>query len=128
VSDGRSFALWAPVAAYMAFLFGLSSIAETPPVPGGVDKHVHAWLYAGLAVVTLRALVAGWRVPVTVWHVGLTIAITTAYGISDEFHQSFVPPRTSDWRDVLADAIGATVAACACLVWSALRTRRRRGV
>ena len=38
----------------------------------------------------------------------LTIVCATVYGISDEFHQWFVPGRTADVHDVMADAIGAT--------------------
>ena len=33
------------------------------------------------------------------------------YGISDEFHQSFVIGRVSDWKDVLADTIGGSLGA-----------------
>lgn len=36
----------------------------------------------------------------------LTISICTAYGLSDEIHQSFVPNRVFDWYDLLADFLG----------------------
>lgn len=32
------------------------------------------------------------------------------YAFSDEWHQSFVPGRTADWRDILVDAFGAALA------------------
>lgn len=32
------------------------------------------------------------------------------YAFSDEWHQSFVPGRTADWRDILVDALGAALA------------------
>jgi VanZ family protein len=113
----------------MVFLFILSSISETPQVPGGVDKDVHGLLYAGLALVTMRALAGGWRAPMTVGHAAIAIVIATLYGISDEWHQSFVPPRQSDWLDVVADGVGASVAAFACAAWSAIgRPRGSRGV
>jgi VanZ family protein len=121
--------LWMPVMGYMAFLFVLSTIRETPQDPGGVDKDVHGLLYAGLAVLTMRALAGGWRAPMTLTHAVLAIVIATLYGISDEWHQSFVPPRESDWLDVVADAAGASLAAVACVAWSALgRARGTRGV
>lgn len=121
--------LWMPVAAYMALLFALSSIRETPQVPGGVDKDVHGVLYAGLALLTMRALAGGWRAPMTLTHALLAILIATLYGMSDEWHQSFVPPRESDWLDVAADAAGASVAAAVCVAWSALvRRGKTRGV
>jgi VanZ family protein len=37
----------------------------------------------------------------------LSVLLSSLYGISDEIHQSFVPYRTSDYRDVLADILGS---------------------
>ena len=37
------------------------------------------------------------------------IVASTLYGLSDELHQSFVPNRTSDIADLMADGIGACV-------------------
>ena len=44
---------------------------------------------------------------VQVW---LATSIASLYGISDEFHQSFVPGRTPDVVDWLADTSGALLA------------------
>jgi len=35
------------------------------------------------------------------------------YGVTDEFHQSFVPLRTSSFADVVADTLGAAIVAAA---------------
>jgi VanZ family protein len=43
--------------------------------------------------------------------------IGTAYGATDEWHQSFVPGRQADAADVLADALGALAAAGAVRAW-----------
>ena len=32
------------------------------------------------------------------------------YGMSDEWHQSFVPGRDADWLDLAADTLGALIA------------------
>jgi VanZ family protein len=40
----------------------------------------------------------------------LVIAICLLYGITDEFHQSFIPNRTPDWGDLRNDTIGAALA------------------
>ena len=48
------------------------------------------------------------------------LAIAVAYGATDEVHQMFVPGRTPDVMDVLADAAGALVAAAVCLAWGIL--------
>ena len=47
--------------------------------------------------------------------------IAVAYGISDEFHQHFVPGRHMDPLDLLTDAIGVAVA-----LWVAGRVEGRR--
>jgi VanZ family protein len=42
------------------------------------------------------------------WRVCLaTLAVCLVYGISDEFHQSFIPGRFVSGADVLADMAGA---------------------
>jgi VanZ family protein len=104
---GGLFVLWAPVAAYMGLIFALSSIASTPSLAGGSDKGVHALLYAGLCALLVRAFAGGWRRRVTRGAAMLSIVVAALYGVSDEIHQSFVPPRQADVRDVVADAIGA---------------------
>lgn len=115
--------LWTPVAAYMAFIFALSSMAQPPAVAQGSDKNLHALLYAGFAVVLARALAGGWRRPVTLAVVAATIVMATAYGVTDEIHQYFVPPRTADVRDVMADALGAAAASAALYLWGIIRGR-----
>jgi VanZ family protein len=41
--------------------------------------------------------------------------LAVLYGLSDEWHQSFVPGRTPDVVDILTDAIGAAIGLL--LVW-----------
>ncbi len=43
--------------------------------------------------------------------------LTTLYGASDEIHQSFVPRRQMDGRDLVADFTGASVVAIAGYLW-----------
>jgi VanZ family protein len=60
-------------------------------------------------VVLLRAFAQG-RLSGVTWTAGLAaIALATMYGVSDEFHQSFVPGRSPDRFDVVADCVGATI-------------------
>ena len=53
--------------------------------------------------------------------------LTVLYGISDEFHQSFVPSRDASVLDVLADLAGALLGILAVVVFerviSSWRTR-----
>jgi VanZ family protein len=116
--------LWLPVVLYMAFIFGLSSIPDTPDLPGGSDKGLHAVLYAGLGALLVRALAGGLLRPITVaTALGATI-IAGVYGVSDELHQHFVPPRQVETLDVVADTTGAAAAAFALFGWSLARGRR----
>ena len=107
----------------MALIFGLSSISRTPSFVGGVDKYLHATLYAGLGVLLVRALAGGWHRRVTPVIVVSAIAIAAAYGVSDEFHQSFVPLRSVDAMDVVADTVGASIAAVVLYAWDIIRAR-----
>ncbi|OFW29930.1 MAG: hypothetical protein A3H97_03855 [Acidobacteria bacterium RIFCSPLOWO2_02_FULL_65_29] len=123
--------LWAPVVAYMALIFALSSISEPPEAPAAVsDKGLHFILYAGLAALVVRALAGGWRRPVSLGVVGLAIAISSVYGATDELHQYFVPPRQMEALDLLADTIGASLAAFGLLLANLSRRSRtgRQGV
>jgi VanZ family protein len=95
----------------MLLIFIASSISNLGPMPGGVsDKSGHSIGYAILGAVTLRAL-AGARLNGVTWpRAAAALVICALYGVSDEFHQSFVPGRTPDVHDVIADCIGAAVA------------------
>ncbi|MBI5327813.1 MAG: VanZ family protein [Deltaproteobacteria bacterium] len=99
---------WLPAAAYMAFIYYLSSVSyDDLPVPDvwNIDKVIHLLEYAFLAVLWARAINATKKD-----YRGFTIAaflITFVYGISDEIHQFFVPGRFFDPFDIAADGLGA---------------------
>ena len=102
--------------ALMAAIWLLSSRHQTPiHLTGYWDKVVHFASWAFLTVLLSRGLRGGrGRL------VAFTVAV--AYGILDEFHQSFVPGREPSAADVLADSLGAAVG-----VWTAaLRNRAVR--
>ena len=118
--------LWGPVVAYMAAIFYLSA-QSSPPAPGGLpDKLAHAIEYFGLGVVVFRAVAGGLGAPVTASRAIATMIISVAYALSDELHQLFVPDRTADARDLLADAAGAAVALFACWAWNIIAASKRR--
>jgi VanZ family protein len=112
----------------MAVIFALSATPEPPAPPGLDDKAQHAIAYGGLGLVTARATAGGALSGLTGASALAAWAIAAAYGASDEWHQRFVPGRTSDWRDLRADAVGAGAAiAAAWLSGILLRSRRGRG-
>src|SRR5262245_47385465 len=106
-SRTRRLSLWLPPLCLMAVIFAFS--AQSNPVPVVTahvwDKLLHAVEYGTLAALVARALLGE----------GLTMApailgaalIASAYGATDEYHQSFVPERSSDVTDWMADTVGA---------------------
>lgn len=122
----RRLSLWAPVALYMMLIFWLSSISQPPDLPRGVsDKSAHVLLYSGLGALLVRARAGGWRRPVTLGIATAAVVVATLYGISDEIHQHFVPRRQVEARDILADALGASLAAGVLYAWSCFASARR---
>jgi len=108
--------LWGPFLAGLAVVFWLSSMSEVPGAHYFWDKLLHTLGYAGLGVLALRAFHGGFerlRPAPTVYAASAVIL----WGISDEFHQSFVPGRNASAWDVLADAVG--IAFAVLLVWMA---------
>jgi hypothetical protein len=100
-------------AAWALLIFVLSSI------PGGsfpaskllsYDKLLHAGVYSVLGAFTFLALPRTWSHRASML-VLISAAITTFYGFTDEFHQLFVPGRSADLRDVLADCVGGSIGA-----------------
>jgi hypothetical protein len=122
----RPLFLWGPVVLQMALIFAASSIPDVKTIPGGVsDKTAHFWVYGILGLVLFRALAGGTRSGLTFGRALLTIVLACIYGVSDEFHQSFVPGRTADVFDALADTVGATAIVVAMLVGNYVLARRR---
>lgn len=121
--------LWGPVAGAMAVIFTLSAMSA-PPQPVQVsDKTEHFVGYGVLGAVTLRATAGGALSGLSGGAAAAAWTIATLYGASDEFHQSFVPGRTPDLYDLLADATGAAGAIGA--LWASgiiVRSRRPSGV
>jgi VanZ family protein len=104
----------------MGLIFAASSIPDLTSLPGNVsDKTGHNIGYALLAALLVRALARGQRSKVTARCALFAAVLATAYGVTDEFHQSFVPGRSPDVQDVLADAEGAAAASLGA--WAILK-------
>ncbi len=109
---------------YAATLWTLSSMSRLPSTSSFPlkDKGVHAVAFGILAVLSTRAFSIG--KPARSWLLAAVVgaAVASAYGGIDEFHQSFVPGRSSDVMDWAADTIGAVIGAALYAV-SASRSR-----
>ena len=113
--------LWLPLLAWMGLIFFLSDQPDLPhPELGWADLALsnvaHALVFGVLAGLWMRVL-DGRR---HAWLVALLL--TMLYALSDEFHQWFVPGRSADPWDLLADGAGAVLA---LLLWHRLRRRGR---
>lgn len=113
--------LWLPSIAWMGVIFRLSATPGSQ-LPGGYSTLGHLVAYAILG--GLLVLPLGRRFP----H-GQAIALATlfasAYGITDEFHQAFVPMRTPDVADWGVDTLGAFAGALAVSAFARALQRRR---
>ncbi len=105
----------------MALLFVLSSQPTLPGASLTPDWTQHGVAFGGLALVTLRATSGGRWSGVTLRALLAAWLITAAYGVVDEWHQSFVPARMADVRDVAADAAGAALALGGAYGWGMIR-------
>jgi VanZ family protein len=118
IMTAGSAAWWVASGAYALSIFALSSQPDPLGVqrlPPFADKILHALEYGGLSFLLHMA----WRrsFPGRPWFWPV-VAITVLYGLSDEIHQSFVPGRSMDAWDLVADMIGA------CAAQWGLATRR----
>jgi VanZ family protein len=121
---------WLPAVVWAATIFVLSSIPgrSLPPLPmWNADKLVHAAVYAVLGALCWRGARASFAPGTAQWRVVLiAVLLTSLYGIADEVHQMFVPNRSPDPNDVLADAVGGWLGALACVVIVARRGKPSR--
>ena len=117
---------WIPVVFYMGIIFYFSSKTGGEihlPTP---DYIAHGAEYFGLSWLVQWA----WSGSINskpgrgFW---VAILISFVYGISDEFHQSFVPGRTPDAMDLLADTVGAMLAQVVWYGWKKVSSRVRLG-
>jgi VanZ family protein len=116
----------------MAFIFGMSTRIGSSESTSGVFNTIVNWLwpalssaernlifylcrkaghvieYTILSLLAVRAVQqdrAAWQ-----WRAaGTAVLLAILYAASDEWHQRFVPSRTSDWHDVLIDTAGVAL-------------------
>jgi VanZ family protein len=103
-----------PVLAYAGLIFFLSSVSRFPDmVPSffGFDKLSHFIEYYFFGYLICRWLLSQINPVVRDHAFFMTSMIGICYGISDEWHQSFVPGRDATLWDALFDALGVVTAA-----------------
>ena len=102
------------MAIIMGIIFYIShqpgDFSSLPQIPG-IDKLLHVIAYASLAAAFLYGLHPLAKQP-SCRDVAAVVAVLFCilYGISDEYHQSFIPGRFVSVLDVAADGFGALFA------------------
>ena len=105
----RVLVAWLPVVLYTLLIWWLSSqridfaLLDRVPLK---DKGVHFLEYGALSFFSMHAIAITWSAG-AIPTVAAATVITTGLGVLDELHQSFVPGRSSDVLDLVADVIGA---------------------
>lgn len=96
----------------MALIWFLSSISLRLPVVSELpfkDKGIHFIEYGVLSALNSFALSRTFPSIKRIYTAMLAIFLTVMWGILDEIHQAFVPGRTSQLGDVVADCLGALI-------------------
>lgn len=101
----------AAVAGVIVWASGHGQVAEPNIV--NFDKAAHFSVFGLLATLVLR--------PFRQRHAAWAAVIVSAFGATDEFHQSFTPGRSMDYHDWIADTTGAIVAVAAYSCWPLYR-------
>jgi VanZ family protein len=113
---------WGPPLLLAAVIFYISSRSTVPaPEFPGADKMGHFVIYAVLGWLLARAAVL---TGISLWW---AVAFGVLYGATDEIHQAYVPGRSSEFLDWVADSAGVATAVYLYHRWHArARGRSRR--
>lgn len=101
---------WLPVYLYAGLIFFYSSLSSPPlflPKILHADKLLHLLEYAILGYLIARAAGNSANLQLSTHFRIFAVSIAILYGLTDEFHQCFVPGRKVEILDVLADGAGA---------------------
>ncbi len=108
--------LWFPPIGYALLIFALSSIesASLPSLRFALgDKLIHLGEYGLFGFLFARFFVhLGWKNPY-LW----AVLIASMYGAADEIHQFYVPGRTMEVYDWIADTLGGLGGSQAYRLW-----------
>ena len=110
-----------PMLIVMGIIFFLShQTGDTVVLPDlpNIDKLLHGLVYGTLAAATLYAVPDG-VIREFPWWSGVSVVLfCLLYGLSDEWHQSFIPGRFPSGWDIGADTLGAVVVVLVWVKWS----------
>lgn len=114
---------WLPLIAWAGVIFALShtsgatlnttvtTVEETSqfiPLALLTQEFTHIVQYGMLAALAYRLLASYQTLP-RMWTLGGALIFAVCYGVTDEFHQMFVPGRSATLGDLALDTIGAAL-------------------
>jgi VanZ family protein len=110
--------MWRALLATLLLAITWLALTSAPPraLDTGWDKSNHLLAFGSLAFTATWAL---WPRP-RQW--GWLVLALLAYGVAIELAQGMLPPRTADWRDVVADGMGIALGLLAA--WPIARRAR----
>lgn len=102
---------WLPVIVYAGLIFHISSVPgeDIPALFFGQDIIFHFFEYAGLAFLIKRALKEYSFGKDNLRRLFWVCLFVIIYAILDEFHQQFVPNRSSSFSDIVIDGMGSVL-------------------
>lgn len=121
--------IWGSVIGYCLLIFVLSAQSDLqPPRVLPSDKLAHLLEYAVLGWLWARAVKRSRSEWTTAAVLVSALLFAGMYGLSDEWHQYYVPGRHADLGDVFADAVGGMLGGISYCLWlrSASPFRRDR--
>ncbi len=121
VRRSRARIAWIASVIWMGVIFALSSVPGGSMPAGDYGWLGHFGVYfvlGGLYFIALKGEQRGWRVVVA------AVVLASVYGVTDEFHQSFVPGRMPDPADWAMDTAGALTGAALALAVTRWRAGR----
>lgn len=107
--------IWAALVIFIGGRSNVPTVESSLPL----DKIAHFFMYGALGALATR----GWLKAQRPRRLVIVLVLAMAVGVADEIHQRWVPHRTSDVKDWIADAVGITVAATLVLKHSRGRSR-----
>ena len=109
LEKNKKLLVYTPLVVYWIILFVATTLpAASMPSFGVVDKVNHLSAYFILAILLFLTLLFQQKIPFAKNRVAAyAFIICSLYGMLDEVHQIFIPGRSAEFLDFLADACGA---------------------
>jgi VanZ family protein len=106
---------------WIIWLFPTMSPAQVEDLHAAIRKSAHVTEYAICALLVARALIGSSRPLLSRGWLVIGLLVLAVLAVTDEYHQSFVPSRTSAVKDVLFDMSGGAVALATLALWRRAR-------